>query len=114
MRPPATITVRDATLHYAETDAPAVLDATLTVHRGQTIALVGENGSGKTSLARLIAGLYHPDSGTVSWDGTPLSTVEPETCGSMWRWSARSTGTGRSPPNATSCSARTRGTGRAD
>ncbi|MEV4512103.1 ABC transporter ATP-binding protein [Dactylosporangium sp. NPDC049525] len=78
VRPPATITVRDATLHYAETDSPAVLDATLTVHRGETIALVGENGSGKTSLARLIAGLYHPDSGTVSWDGTPLSTVDPE------------------------------------
>ena len=78
VRPPAIITVRDATLHYAETDAPAVLGASLTVHRGETIALVGENGSGKTSLARLIAGLYHPDSGTVSWDGTALSTVDPE------------------------------------
>jgi ABC-type multidrug transport system fused ATPase/permease subunit len=78
VRAPATITVRDATLHYAETDSPAVLDATLTVHRGETIALVGENGSGKTSLARLIAGLYHPDSGTVSWDGTSLSTVDPQ------------------------------------
>lgn len=75
---PEAIAVLDATLHYAETDAPAVLGATLTVHRGQTIALVGENGSGKTSLARLIAGLYHPDSGTVSWDGTSLSTVDPE------------------------------------
>jgi ABC-type multidrug transport system fused ATPase/permease subunit len=82
VRPPSTITVRDATLHYAETDAPAVLGASLTVHRGQTIALVGENGSGKTSLARLIAGLYHPDHGTVSWDGTPLSTVDPE---DAWR-----------------------------
>lgn len=82
VRAPETITVRDATLHYAETDAPAVLDATLTVHRGQTIALVGENGSGKTSLARLIAGLYHPDSGTVSWDGVPLSAVDPE---DAWR-----------------------------
>ncbi|MEV0565003.1 ATP-binding cassette domain-containing protein [Dactylosporangium sp. NPDC050588] len=82
VRAPASIEVRDATLHYAETDAPAVLGANLTVHRGQTIALVGENGSGKTSLARLIAGLYHPDSGTVSWDGTPLSTVDPE---DAWR-----------------------------
>ncbi len=78
VQPPTTIAVRNATLHYAETDSPAVLDATLTVHRGETIALVGENGSGKTSLARLIAGLYHPDGGTVSWDGTSLSTVDPE------------------------------------
>jgi ATP-binding cassette subfamily B protein len=79
---PHTITVKGVTLHYAETEAPAVVDASLTLHRGQTIALVGENGSGKTSLARLIAGLYHPDRGDVCWDGRSLAGVEPD---DVWR-----------------------------
>jgi len=79
---PVTITVDDVTLHYAETNAPAVAAASLTVHRGQTIALVGENGSGKTSLARLLAGLYHPDQGTVCWDGISLAGADPE---DVWR-----------------------------
>ncbi|WP_432827602.1 ABC transporter ATP-binding protein [Dactylosporangium sp. CA-092794] len=79
---PHTIAVRGVTLHYADTDTPAVVDASLTVRRGQTIALVGENGSGKTSLARLIAGLYHPDRGVVCWDGRPLAGADPD---EVWR-----------------------------
>jgi ATP-binding cassette subfamily B protein len=79
---PGTIAVRGVTLHYADTDSPAVADASLTVRRGQTIALVGENGSGKTSLARLIAGLYHPDRGAVCWDGRSLAGTDPD---EVWR-----------------------------
>ncbi|GAA2395175.1 ABC transporter ATP-binding protein [Dactylosporangium salmoneum] len=79
---PHTISVERVTLHYADTDSPAVTDASLTVHHGQTIALVGENGSGKTSLARLIAGLYHPDHGAVCWDGRSLSGADPD---DVWR-----------------------------
>jgi ABC-type multidrug transport system fused ATPase/permease subunit len=91
---PQTIEVDGVTLHYAESDAPAVVDANLTVHRGQTIALVGENGSGKTSLAKLIAGLYNPTGGTVRWDGVPLQRIEPHQAWThvamvsqdYWRW----------------------------
>jgi len=79
---PHRITVERATLRYPGARTAAVRDACLTVHRGQTIALVGENGSGKTSLARLIAGLYQPDSGQVCWDGVPLPEAEPEP---LWR-----------------------------
>jgi ATP-binding cassette subfamily B protein len=79
---PDAIAVRGVTLHYADTESPAVADASLTIRRGQTIALVGENGSGKTSLARLIAGLYHPDRGTVCWDGRSLAGTDPD---EVWR-----------------------------
>ncbi|MEV0646399.1 ATP-binding cassette domain-containing protein [Phytomonospora sp. NPDC050363] len=49
------ITLDKVSLRYPDTDTNAVDDASLKIQHGQTIALVGENGSGKTSLAALIA-----------------------------------------------------------
>jgi ATP-binding cassette, subfamily B, bacterial len=66
------------TLTYPGTDKPAVDGISLTLRRGETIALVGENGSGKTSLARLLAALYPPTGGEVRWDGRPLSEFNPD------------------------------------
>jgi ATP-binding cassette subfamily B protein/ATP-binding cassette subfamily C protein len=65
-------------LAYPDSDAAAVDEVSLTLRRGQTIALVGENGSGKTSLAKLIAGLYRPTAGRVCWDGVDLADADPE------------------------------------
>lgn len=45
----------------------------LTIQRGQLIFLVGGNGSGKTSLAKLLTGLYTPEAGEILLDGVPLS-----------------------------------------
>lgn len=42
------------------------------------VAIVGENGSGKTSLVKLIAGVLSPDSGQVSLQSAFGSTVDPE------------------------------------
>lgn len=49
---------------------------TLTVNRGEMLQVSGDNGSGKTSLLRLLCGLARPESGVVSWQGEePLSSV---------------------------------------
>jgi len=42
----------------------------LAVHPGEFVALVGDNGTGKTTVARLLAGLLKPESGEVIWDGS--------------------------------------------
>ena len=50
----------------------------LTVKRGEILALLGENGSGKTTLMNMLSGIYKPDSGTISVDGTPVVINSPE------------------------------------
>lgn len=49
-----------------------VRDLDLAAGRGEAIALVGRNGSGKTSLLRILAGLDAPEAGTVTWQGGPV------------------------------------------
>ncbi|MFE4588781.1 ABC transporter ATP-binding protein [Streptomyces laurentii] len=60
---------------YPGTDTPAVRDVSLDLRPGQVVALVGVNGSGKTTLARLLAGLYPPDSGCLLLDGEPVTDL---------------------------------------
>ncbi|MDG4789510.1 ABC transporter ATP-binding protein [Micromonospora sp. WMMD1102] len=71
------IEVDEVSLHYPDTEKPAVDRVSLTVRRGEVIALVGENGSGKTTLAKLLAGLYRPTGGTIRWDGVPTGALDP-------------------------------------
>jgi oligopeptide/dipeptide ABC transporter ATP-binding protein len=53
----------------------AVLDVSLTVARGETLALVGESGSGKTTVARCLVRLLAPDGGRIRFDGTDLASL---------------------------------------
>ncbi len=55
----------------------ALDDVSLEIRAGEVIALVGENGSGKTTLAKVLSGLYRPDSGRVLWDGVEVSSRDP-------------------------------------
>ena len=68
----ATITLEDVTKAYGGVEA--VRDATLTVGGGQFHALVGPNGSGKTTVLRLLLGLTRPDSGAVGRDDAVLGS----------------------------------------
>lgn len=67
------------TFSYPDAERPAVRDVSMTLRRGEIIALVGENGSGKSTLASLLAGLYQPQHGSISWDGVDLRRYDPET-----------------------------------
>jgi ATP-binding cassette, subfamily B, bacterial len=60
---------------YPGADRPAVTGVDLDVPAGSTLALVGETGSGKTTLASLIARLYDPTSGSVRIDGTDIRDI---------------------------------------
>jgi len=66
----------DATASPTER-AYAVSDVTLHVPAGTTLALVGETGSGKSSLAGLLARLHDPQSGRVTIDGVDLRDLDP-------------------------------------
>jgi ABC-type lipoprotein export system ATPase subunit len=54
----------------------ALLDVSLTVGRTETVALWGRSGSGKTTLLHVLGGLVTPSSGTVSFEGQPLSSLD--------------------------------------
>jgi ATP-binding cassette, subfamily B, bacterial len=61
---------------YPGKDEPALHRINLTISRGQVVALVGENGSRKSTLAKVITGLYLPDEEQVSWDGIDIAKVD--------------------------------------
>ncbi len=62
-------------LHYANKSAPALNNVTLTIHPGETIALIGPSGGGKTSLVNLVPRFYTPTSGVVKLDGIALRDI---------------------------------------
>ena len=57
--------------------APVVRDLSLTVGRGEVVALLGANGAGKTTTLRAISGLLKPAGGAVRLDGADLAGVSP-------------------------------------
>lgn len=70
------IDLKDVTYSYSDDRAPALDGITLSVKRGEYVALLGHNGSGKSTLARLLNGLRQPSSGRVLIGGQ--DTLLPE------------------------------------
>lgn len=69
------IVLRDVHFGYLP-DHPILRGMTLTVPAGQTVALVGTTGAGKTTIAKLIARFYDPDIGSVTLDGVDLRSLD--------------------------------------
>ncbi|MDO0939101.1 ABC transporter ATP-binding protein [Streptomyces sp. DG2A-72] len=60
-------------LTWSVSDKTIVHDVSLDIAPGETVGLIGPNGSGKSSLLRCLAGLRSPASGTVRYDGEPIT-----------------------------------------
>jgi ATP-binding cassette, subfamily B, bacterial len=67
------IVVSNVSFRYPGADVDALRGIDIALHTGEIVALVGANGSGKTTLAKMIAGLYTPDTGSIFWNGRSMS-----------------------------------------
>jgi ATP-binding cassette subfamily B protein len=74
------IRLRQVSFTYPGTASAVLHDLDLDLPSGTTIAVVGEHGSGKTTLMKLLCGLYRPTTGSITADGTPLTRL-PTTAG---------------------------------
>ena len=66
----------NVTFQYASADSPVLESLNFEIQAGETIALVGPSGGGKTTLASLIARFYEPSSGDIYLDHIPLREIE--------------------------------------
>ena len=71
-----TLAFRDVSFTHATATAPALAEVSFKVDRGETIAFVGPSGAGKTTLVKLLVGLYRPGAGEILYNGVPSEQVD--------------------------------------
>ncbi len=71
-----TIEFKDVSFTYPKSDTPALQDINVTLKPGDSIAVVGANGAGKTTFIKLLIGAYQPTSGAILVNGLPLERIE--------------------------------------
>ena len=77
-RPGEGIRFDDVSFTYPGADSPAVDGISFALRPGEKLALVGENGSGKTTIIKLLTRLYTPTRGTIYLDGRDLASFSPD------------------------------------
>ena len=71
------ICVRDVCFTYPGRTTPVLDGVDLDIGKGEVVALVGENGCGKTTLAKILCSLYRPAKGTIRWDDVDVADCDP-------------------------------------
>lgn len=79
--PAGQITFAGVRFRYPGTEQDALRGVDLTIPAGRSLAIVGENGAGKSSLVKLLCGLHTPTGGAITVDGLALSGLDPQ----AWR-----------------------------
>ena len=72
------VTLRGVTFRYPGRTTPALKNVSLTIRAGETVAIVGPIGSGKSTITKLLLRLYTPQQGVVAIDGRDLSQYPPQ------------------------------------
>ena len=67
----------DVTFSYPDTEVPALKNVSFVINPGEHVAIIGRIGSGKSTIAKLILGLFEPDSGQILIDGIDLKQIDP-------------------------------------
>jgi ATP-binding cassette subfamily B protein/ATP-binding cassette subfamily C protein len=71
-RQPEIVELQSVSFHYPQSDKNVLRDVSISIKKGQHIAIVGENGAGKSTLIKILTGLYRPTKGELLLDGTSL------------------------------------------
>lgn len=69
------IEIKNVSFGYSKLDSPLLKNCSLSLPQGKSVAIVGATGCGKSTLSRLIAGLYQPWEGSIHIDGIDISTM---------------------------------------
>lgn len=71
------IEIKDMSFTYEGAEKPTLKNISMTVRKGEKIAIVGHNGAGKTTLVKLLLGLYNPTDGEIKISGNNIGSYEP-------------------------------------
>jgi len=71
------ISLKNLTFSYPDQTMEALKDISLSINPGEKVGIIGPIGSGKTTLGKLLLGLYEPTGGMVSVDGTDIRQIDP-------------------------------------